>query len=42
MMQYGRTEIDLLTARIETINQQILELMNDSLESGSNLFSEVR
>ncbi len=38
----GRTEIDLLTARIEAINQQILDLMNESLESGSDLFSEGR
>ena len=38
----GRTEIDLLTVRIEAINQQILDLMNESLESGSDLFSDGR
>lgn len=38
----GRAEIDLLTARIEAINQQILDLMDESLESGSDLFSEGR
>ena len=32
----------MLTARIEAINQQILDLMNDSRESGSNQFSEGR
>ena len=38
----GKTEIDLLTSQIEVLNQQILDLMNESIETGSDLFSDGR